>query len=83
MNEQSIQKQRDEYELALHDSTIQNLFGLGLRLEICRALIEEDAPDEAQHALNATIASLDHVIETIRDRIYTLDRRSGRALAQG
>jgi signal transduction histidine kinase len=61
-------------EIQLHDDTIQALFGVGLRLEICQDLIEE-APDEARNALDSAINGLSLLIEEIRNRIESLDRR--------
>ena len=66
--------ERDITELRLHDDTVQALFGLGLRLEICQEFVARREQDEAQHALDSALATLDQVIESIRDRIYGLER---------
>ena len=66
------QQQRDRFELELHDNTVQTLCGVGLRLEICQMLIEE-SPEEARHALESAIASLDQLLEGVREHIYRLD----------
>ena len=56
------------HELRLHDETIQALFGLGLRLEYCIALIDE-SPEAAKASLDTTISDLSILIGELRGRI--------------
>ena len=58
-------------ELELHDDTIQALFGIGLKIEYCIALLEE-APGEARAGLEASIADLSDLIAGLRGRIDDL-----------
>ncbi|HEX5370320.1 MAG TPA: histidine kinase dimerization/phosphoacceptor domain-containing protein [Dehalococcoidia bacterium] len=70
-NETPTSKRSD---VELHDETIQALFGAGLRLEIARDLIDE-APEEAHKALDSAIDGLVLLIDDLRSRIESLDRR--------
>ena len=71
MNENSPSERS---EVQLHDDTIQALFGAGLRLEIAQDLIDE-APEEAHKALDSAIDGLVLLIDDLRSRIESLDRR--------
>ena len=59
------------YELKRHDDTIQALFGIGLKIEYCIALLDE-SPEQAKAGLDATISDLSTLIEGLRDRIDDL-----------
>jgi signal transduction histidine kinase len=61
----------EEVELKLHDETIQALFGIGLRIEYCIALVD-DSPDQAKASLDGTISDLSELISDLRDRIDRL-----------
>lgn len=58
-------------ELRLHDDTIQMLFGLGLRIEYCIALMDE-SPEQAKEGLDHVITDLNEVIAALRGRIEDL-----------
>jgi hypothetical protein len=59
-------------ELELHDATIQTLYGMGLRLQYCAEVLDV-APDQVRVALVDVIASLDEVVERLRNRIYEIN----------
>lgn len=59
---------QDGHDLHLYDETIQALFGIGLRLEYCIALVDE-APEQAKLSLDATISDLGILIAELRGRI--------------
>ena len=61
----------EEFELKLHDDTIQALFGIGLKIEYCIALFDE-SPDQAKAGLDGTISDLSELIEGLRQRIDRL-----------
>jgi len=56
------------HELTLHDNTIQSLFGIGLRIEYCIALLDE-SPDQAKAGLDSAITDLGDLIAELRGRI--------------
>jgi len=60
-----------DIELDLHDGTIQALFGVGLKLEYCMALVDE-SPEQAKAGLDAAISNLSDLIETLRSRIHEI-----------
>ena len=49
----------------LMDRLIQGLYGLGLKLEYCIALVDE-SPDQARAGLDAAISDLGDVIDDLR-----------------
>ncbi|HEY7465825.1 MAG TPA: histidine kinase [Dehalococcoidia bacterium] len=51
--------------IELMDRLIQGLYGLGLKLEYCIALIDE-SPDQARAGLDAAITDLGDVIDDLR-----------------
>lgn len=70
----------DETEMEVLDSAIQQLFGLGLRLQACQQLAE------AEHAarteiIGSAITSLGDVIDRLRSRMESLD--VGRRMSSG
>ncbi len=60
--------ENEDQELNLHDSTIQTLFALGLKIEYCQALLD-DAPEEAKAGLDSVIAEMSALIADLRGRI--------------
>jgi signal transduction histidine kinase len=62
-------------ERALHDETIQALYGVCLQLENCIHLIEESS-ESAKSELDAAITKVNAVIGEVRSRIYQLSRLS-------
>ena len=62
---------RDSRDLLMHDTSIQTLFGIGLRLECCLDLLGQ-GPRDVQVALNDVIEDLDGLICELRQRIYEL-----------
>lgn len=61
--------QQDEgHELELHDSTIQMLCALGLKIEYCQALLDE-SPDQARAGLDSVITEMSELIAGLRGRI--------------
>ena len=61
----------------LHDTVIQRLFGLGMRLQAAERLAEE--PVAAR--IRATVDSIDEVIREIRETIFDLNRPEGQDLS--
>jgi len=62
---------RDSRELFMHDTSIQTLFGIGLRLEYCLDVLGQ-GPGDVQIAINDVIDDLDGLICELRERIYEL-----------
>jgi len=56
-------------ESALHDEMIQALYGVGLTLEYCIALVDE-APNQAKVGLDSAITSLVQLVGQLRSHIY-------------
>ena len=50
------------------DRTIQQLFGIGLKLEYSMQLIDE-SPEQARDCIDSTIASIGQVINELRGRM--------------
>jgi hypothetical protein len=68
-----------EHDVELLDRVLQNLFGLGLKLEYCLSVLD-DAPAQARSGMEGVLTGLDEMAEPIRDEIH---RRSGsRKLSQ-
>ena len=57
----------------LMDRMIQGLYGLGLKLEYCIALVDE-SPDQAQAGLDAAITDLGQVIDLMRRHMQSLHK---------
>ena len=57
----------------LLDRMIQGLYGLGLKLEYCIALVDE-SPDQAQAGLDAAITDLGEVIDLMRRHMQSLHK---------
>ena len=57
----------------LHDTVIQRLFGLGMRLQAAERLAEEPVAER----IRATVDSIDEVIREIRETIFDLNRPEG------
>ena len=55
------------------DQVLQDLFGLGLKLEHCATLLEE-APPQARAHLDEVASALEQIVEPIRERILLLGR---------
>ena len=67
----SIDGQQSQIDLM--DSTIQGLYGLGLKLEYCLALLDE-SPEQARDGLDAAVNDVGHLIEPLRRQIQGLRR---------
>ena len=59
---------RDRIVLGLHDNTIQTIYAVGLNLEECRKLMEEN-PGRAGRELERAITDLNEVIRDLRNYI--------------
>lgn len=57
----------------LHDTVIQRLFGLGMRLQAA----ERQADEPVAERIRATVDSIDEVIREIRETIFDLNRPEG------
>ena len=57
--------------MELNDAMIQNLYGVGLKLQYCQEVIDE-SPPQAKEALADILDGLDSFIEEIRKRMYEL-----------
>ena len=53
------------------DTTIQGLYGLGLKLEYCLALLDE-SPEQAKGGLDAAVTEVGQLIEPLRKQIHKL-----------
>lgn len=60
-------------EIDLMDKTIQGLYGLGLKLEYCLALLDE-SPEQARDGLDAAVNEVGRLIEPLRRQIQGLRR---------
>ncbi len=64
----AVYEDRDRLARDLHDTVIQRLFGVGLKLQSMAGRVPRDLAGE----LEATVAEVDRVIERIRSTIYQL-----------
>ncbi|MGO8864056.1 MAG: GAF domain-containing sensor histidine kinase [Acidimicrobiales bacterium] len=64
----AVYEDRDRVARDLHDTVIQRLFGVGLKLQSMAGRV----PGELAEELGATVAEVDRVIERIRTTIYQL-----------
>jgi signal transduction histidine kinase len=71
----AVLEERDRIGMDLHDGIIQSIYAVGLILEYCNLLLDED-PSSAKGKLNQAISSLNEVIRDIRN--YILDLRPQR-----
>ena len=55
----------------MYDRSIQTLFGIGLRLEYCLALLDPDA-EQISTALNDVMDDIAELTVDLRTRIYQL-----------
>lgn len=60
-----------EKDIEFLDHLLQDLFGVGLKLEYCLSVID-DAPSQARTGLKDVVSSLDDMVEPIRARIHRL-----------
>jgi hypothetical protein len=71
MREQVIEPQTVEEQICMNDSVIQQLYGIGLKVQYCLDTLGE-GPDQVGPGLEHVLGSLDSVIEELRRRIYQL-----------
>jgi len=71
----AVLEERQRIGMDLHDGIIQSIYAVGLMLEYCNLLLDED-PSTAKSQLNQAIAKLNEVIRDIRS--YILDLRPQR-----
>jgi hypothetical protein len=64
--------QLGDTEPEIHEATIQHLYGLGLRLEACLHLIEEERETHIE-IIDSAITSLGCLIDRLRARIEALE----------
>lgn len=57
----------------MHDKVVQALFGANMGMEICGELIHKD-PEEAVKTLEGMQKEISHVMKTMRDYIYDLQK---------
>jgi signal transduction histidine kinase len=58
----------------LRDNTLQTLYGIGLRLEYCLAMLDS-APDQARARLDGIIDTVGEVIDELRAHVHAKDSR--------
>src|SRR6478672_4568094 len=73
-HELSVQSERQRVAADLHDTTIQRLFGLGLKLS---ALASQRT--ELQGTLNALIDEADEIIRQLRQMIFEMNGDTSRS----
>jgi hypothetical protein len=61
----------NEYDIQFLDRILQDLFGVGLKLEYCLSVLE-DAPAQARTGMEDVVTDLDQLVEPIRDEIRRL-----------
>jgi signal transduction histidine kinase len=71
----AVLEERDRIGMDLHDGIIQSIYAVGLMLEYCNLLLDEN-PTAAKSKLSQAITSLNEVIRDIRN--YILDLRPQR-----
>jgi hypothetical protein len=69
-----------ERDIEFLDRVLQNLFGLGLKLEYCLSVLD-DAPAQARAGMEGVLSGLDEMAEPIREEIQ--NRGRSRKLAPG
>ena len=80
----AVVEERDRIAKDLHDGVLQSIYGVGLGLEDCLELVDED-PEEAKEQIERSIETLNAVIRDIRNYIFGLRPASfqGKTLQQG
>jgi hypothetical protein len=76
MNERSSDETTSrfsEHDVEFLDHILQDLFGLGLKLEYCLQVME-DAPGQARVGMEDVVSSLDDMAEPIRAQLLKLDK---------
>ena len=68
-------EERDRIAIDLHDSVIQTLYGVGLRLENCLDCVED--AERLRREIEKSIEALDAAIAALRDFIFGLQPRPG------
>ncbi len=71
-NKYMAQRQLSETEHEVLESTIQQLYALGLRLEVCLHLVDEEA-DSHREVVDSAITCLGDLIDRLRERIEALE----------
>jgi len=71
----AVLEERERIGMDLHDGIIQSIYAVGLTLEYCNLLLDED-PSSAKGQLGQAISGLNEVIRDIRN--YILDLRPQR-----
>jgi PAS domain S-box-containing protein len=64
----TLLKEREQLMQDLHDGIIQSLYAIGMSIEECRRLVEED-PKEAKLILEQEIADVNAVIREVRSHL--------------
>lgn len=59
------EQKRTSRDFELRDSAVQSLYGIGLKLEYCIALVDE-SPAQAKAGLDAAISGLNELIGELR-----------------
>ena len=62
--------ERDQSAKDLHDTTIQHLFGLGLKL---RSMVGGPTPPEISEELSTALVHIDDIINQVRSTIFEGD----------
>lgn len=71
-----LAEDRERIGRELHDGIIQSIFAAGLRLESILPLIGQ-RPREVREAIQAAMASLNEIIQNIRNYVFDLQRSDG------
>jgi hypothetical protein len=69
----SVSRSLAEDDIAFLDRILQDLFGLGLKLEYCLTVME-DTPAQARTGIEGVVSGLDNLAEPIRNEIHRLAR---------
>ena len=67
----ALRNERDRISMELHDGIIQDIYAVGMKLEILRKTVQDSTGDQASFTAIAT--DLNHIIDNIRKYILNLN----------
>lgn len=67
--------ERERISQDLHDGILQSLYAIGLGLESCKPLLEQQQPQQALAVMEQAIGQLNHVMAEVRNFIAGLESR--------
>ncbi|HXH21329.1 MAG TPA: GAF domain-containing sensor histidine kinase [Dehalococcoidia bacterium] len=71
VQDMAVLRERERIGMDLHDGTIQQLYGLGLKLEDCIGRVQSE-PEEVREELDEAIERINAIIRDIRSYIFDL-----------